>query len=136
VPALALVIRRLLTDRRFRALLVTVGPVAATELRRLAEQGRFRQVAIRHADTLVHGRVSREVADGQTVYVVWTGAEPVMSYPPVSGDLDDVLRHADPENRRSPEELPTRRVRTAAASAGRAVGRAISGIIDRTGRTR
>jgi hypothetical protein len=136
VPALALVIRRLLLDRRFRALLVTVGPVAANELRRLAEQGRFRQLAIQHADTLVDGRVSREVADGEPVHVVWTGTQPVMAYPPVSGDLREMLRHSDPTNRRAPEELPTRKVRSAAARAGRAVTRAVSGILDRSGRTR
>jgi hypothetical protein len=115
---------KLLTDRRFRALLVTVGPLAAQEAKRLAESGRFRQLAIRHAETLRDGRFSRENVVGHEVWVVWAGDRPVMSYPPAADDLRSALRHADPDRRRRPGDLPVRKARRTVAGAGRsAAGR-------------
>lgn len=87
-----------------------LAPVALPVARRLYEEGRFRQLAIQHARTLVDGAFSSEYVDGTRVWVVWSGDEPVVAYPEVAGELDEVLALARPERRRDPDDLPTRRL--------------------------
>jgi hypothetical protein len=113
-------LRSLARNRQFQRLLITVGPVAARELLKLAESGKLRQLAIRHADTVVDGRVSKEHVDGELRWVVWSGERPLAAYPPVSADLAKALEFADPDKRRAPEELPLRRALRAASDFKRA----------------
>lgn len=113
-------LRNLARNRQFQRLLVTVGPIAARELMKLAESGKLRQIAIRHADTVVDGRVSKEHVDGELRWVVWSGDLPLAAYPPSRGDLTDALEFSDPEKRRAPEDLPLRRALQQAAHFKRA----------------
>lgn len=87
-----------------------LAPVAVPVARRLYEQGRFRQLAIQHARTVVDGTFSSEYVDGQRVWVVWVGDEPVVAYPEVDGELSQALSMARPDRRRDPDDLPLQRV--------------------------
>lgn len=113
MPGLTRVVRLLLRDRRVRALLLTAGPVAVEQARLLVEQGRWRQMAVRHAESIEQGRFSDEWLDGARHWVVWSGDQPVVAYPPVDGELRELLARARPARRRDPQELPTRRARRA-----------------------
>lgn len=88
---------------------VQLAPVAVPVARRLYDEGRFRQLAIQHARTLVDGQFSSEYVDGTRVWVVWAGDEAVVAYPEVADDLADVLARARPERRRDPDALPLKR---------------------------
>ncbi|HEX2027771.1 MAG TPA: hypothetical protein VHF25_07200 [Nitriliruptorales bacterium] len=109
------VVRLVLRDRRMRALLLTAGPVAVERARRLAEQGRWRQMAVRHAESIEQGRFSDEWIDGARHWVVWSSDQPVVANPPAQGELRNLLALARPARRRDPEQLPTRRARRALA---------------------
>lgn len=87
-----------------------LAPVAVPVAKRLYEEGRFRQLAIQHARTLVDGTFSSEYLDGERVWVVWAGEEPVVAYPESTGDLAAELASARPERRRDPEDLPLQRL--------------------------
>ena len=86
-----------------------LAPVAVPAAKRLYEEGRFRQLAIQHARTLVDGRFSSEYVDGQRVWVVWAGDEPVVAYPEIADELVEVLALSRPERRRDPHDLPVQR---------------------------
>lgn len=91
---------------------VQLAPVALPAAQRLYEQGRFRQLALMHARTLVDGAFSSEFVDGQRVWVVWAGDEPVTTYPEVGAvDLVEELASVRDDHRKDPDELPTARLR-------------------------
>ncbi|QBI19234.1 hypothetical protein ER308_06555 [Egibacter rhizosphaerae] len=122
---LVLVVQRLLRSRPFRMFLLQAGPVAAHQAMQLANEGRWRRLAVLHADSVVAGRVSREVIEGDIHWVVWRGDDPVEAYPPVEVPLDLALADRDRTRPRSPEDLPARRLRRAGAERSRAAGRAV-----------
>lgn len=124
MAALVPLAARLLRDRRFRALLVAAGPKVASEATRLAQQGRWRRLAVLHAETVVDGTFLHHLLDGEPHWVVWSGDETVAVYPPWEGDLDEALRHVDRSRRRRPAELPTRVARDRVGRARRLIGRA------------
>lgn len=113
---------RLLRDPKFQALVATAGPTVAARARELAKQGRWRQLAIVHADTVVEGRLARVPLDGEPHWVVWSAGEPVAAYPPYSGDLAEAVRTVDVTRLRKPEEMPMRSARRVAADRRRAAG--------------
>lgn len=120
---IAVVVRRLLTSRSFRLLLIRLGPTVAAQAVNLARHGQWRQLAILHADSLVAGAFSREVLDdGAVHWVVWGDGQPAAAYPPYEGSLADALVGHDPAIRRRPEELPTRRARQAGGHGARWMG--------------
>lgn len=79
----------------------------------LASRATHRQ-AIDHATTLVDGSVLKVVHEGATVWVVFSGDDPVTAYQAVPVGLDDLLAHADLSHRVRPEAVPSRatRIRT------------------------
>lgn len=99
---------RLLRDPKFKALMVSVGPAVAAKAADLAKQGRWRQLAILHADAVVDGSLKKVPLRGQPHWVVWSGDEPVASYPPYDGDLVTAVRPVDLTKRQRPDELPVR----------------------------
>ena len=101
---------RVLRDPKFRALLVSLGPAAAAGATKLARQGRWRQLAIVHADTVVDGSFMRVPVDGEPHWIVWSGSEPVAAYPPRTGSLHDVVKAVDLSKRQRPDELRVRTV--------------------------
>jgi hypothetical protein len=79
--------------------------------RRLYDQGRWRQLAILHARTLVDGQFSYEMRNGKRVWVVWTGETVVGTYPEVAGTTDGLFPGARPDRRQDPDDVVIRRVR-------------------------
>lgn len=120
--------RRLPTGSAWARLLVQYGPLVAPYLKRLYEQGRWRQLAIEHARTLVDGRFSDERIDGERHWVVWAGDHPVMAYPEVGADLPSALAHARADRRRDPASLPLRTLGRELAQRTDTAKRRLSGI--------
>jgi hypothetical protein len=110
---------RVLRDPRFRALLISLGPAAGKLATDLARQGRWRRLAVLHADTVVDGTIKKVLIAAQPHWVVWSGDEPVATYPPYEGDLDEALRNVDLAKRLAPDELPSRVRRRRANERGR-----------------
>ena len=102
---------RLLRDPKFKALLVSVGPAVATKAADLAKQGRWRQLAILHADSVVDGTLRKVPLGGQPTWVVWSGDSAVGAYPPYTGDLGEAVATVDLDKRQRPDDLPVRSVR-------------------------
>lgn len=113
--------RRLPTGKAWQTLVITYGPMIAPYLRRLYEQGRWRQLAIAHARTLLGGTFSDERISGQRHWVVWAGDRPVAAYPETDADLQRALSQARPDRRRDPDELPLPTVLRSAAQRSRAL---------------
>ena len=89
---------------------VKYGPALLPLAQKLYEQGKFRQLAILHARTVVDGTFSWEMVDGDRVWVVWTGDEVVATYPEVTGSTDELRAVARPERRQDPDEVTVRRI--------------------------
>ena len=123
---LAKLAMRVLRDPKFRALMISLGPSAARAAGDLAKQGRWRQLAIVHADTLVDGSFMKVPIAGQPRWVVWSGDIAVTAYPTHDGDLDEAVRNVDLSKRQRPDELRGRAVRQDAAQRVREVGGAIA----------
>jgi hypothetical protein len=101
-------------------LLMKYGPVLAPYLKQLYAQGRFRQLAIVHARTIVDGTFSDERIGGERHWVVWSGDVPIAAYPEPTADLAEVLRRSRPDRRQDPDDLPvTRAMRRLADRAAR-----------------
>lgn len=122
---LALLAGRVLRDPRFRALLISLGPAAAKVATDLAQQGRWRQLAVVHADTVVDGSFLKVLIDAQPHWVVWSRDEPVAAYPTLAGDLAELTKAVDLDKRQRPEDLRTRALRRDAAERTQRIRRAL-----------
>lgn len=89
---------------------VRYGPALLPLAQKLYEQGKFRQLAILHARTIVDGSFSWEMIDGDRVWVVWTDDQVVATYPEVRGSTDDLRGIARPERRQDPDDMTVRRI--------------------------
>ena len=105
---------RLLRDPKYQALLAGAGPVVVQQAKALAAKGRWRQLAIVHADTVVDGSFARVPIAGEQLWVVWSGDEPVAAYPVYDGDLAEAVSKVDLTRRRKPDELTVRSAKRAA----------------------
>lgn len=123
---LAKLAMRVMRDPKFRTLMISLGPAAAKAAGDLARQGRWRQLAIVHADTLVDGSFMKVPIDGQPRWVVWSGDIPVTAYPTVTSNLDEAVRNVDLAKRQRPDELRVRAARQDATARARNVGDAIA----------
>lgn len=122
---LAILVRRVLRDPKFRALLVSLGPAAAKIATDLAKQGRWRQLAVVHADTVVDGSFLKVPVEGEPQWIVWSGDEPIAAYPPSSGDLAEAVKAVDLTKRQRPEQLRTRAMRRDAAERAQRIRRVL-----------
>lgn len=80
-----------------------------------------RRKAFHEADSVVDGSVLRVVDHGTTTFVVFSGDQPVASYPDSTKPLTDLIAHADLAKRVTPGQ---RRERSAVTRARRAAGKA------------
>ncbi len=78
------------------------------------ESQRGRRIAVAKARTLTAGTVLRVIHGEQTVWVVFSGDEPVSAHPATAVPLAELIGRADLTQRRSPDELPTARDRAVA----------------------
>ena len=78
----------------------------------------LKRKAFDQASGTTDGSVLRVVRNGQPVFVVFSGDEPVASYPTVEEPLQDVLERADLSQRKSPDEYREQRLRARAQRAG------------------
>ena len=118
-PAARLALR-VFKDPKFRALAISLGPAAAKAAGDLARQGRWRQLAIVHADAVVDGSLMRVPIAAVPHWVVWSGNSPVAAYPPPTHDLADAVRDVDLSKRQRPTEL---RLRSFGGQVRRRIGR-------------
>lgn len=88
---------------------VRYGPALLPLAQKLYEQGRFRQLAILHARTLVGGTFSWEMVNGTRVWVVWTDDEVVATYPEVA-DTHQFVAATRAERRQDPDDVRVRRL--------------------------
>jgi len=105
------------------------GP-AEKAARDALERRKARRDALAHAAGITAGTVLQVSWQGNRVWVVWSGDEPVAAYPREVGDpatpvpLEEAIKHVDPAKRRSPEQVReqtalARARRTARARVGR-----------------
>ncbi|HEY9565366.1 MAG TPA: hypothetical protein VIR30_16485 [Nocardioides sp.] len=79
------------------------GKQAAEAATRGARSLTARRKAMRHAETVVDGSVLKVAPEGTTAYVVFSGEEPVATYPPAEQPYVVLLAHADLTRRVRPE---------------------------------
>jgi hypothetical protein len=70
-----------------------------------------RRKALAHASGVKDGSILKIAPTGSTVYVVFSGDQPIASYPPQEAPYAVLLAHADLDKRVRPEEVKRRRPR-------------------------
>lgn len=88
------------------------GKKAAAAAAKRARSLTARRKAFAHAATVVSGSVLKVAPAGTTAYVVFSGEQPIATYPPQDLPPELLLVHAD-LSRRIPAELPPGRGRRA-----------------------
>ena len=104
-------------------------PATAYAQKKLAEQ-KARKAAFAEAGTLQAGTVLRVFHEGQPVWVVYSGEEPITSHPPVEVTLAKLVERADLSLRVVPE--PPAPAKDRIASAGGAVADKARAALKRT----
>ena len=92
------------------------GKKAAAAAGRRARSLTARRKAFAHASTVVSGSVLKIAPGGTTAYVVFSGEQPIATYPPQELPAEALLVHADLSRRipaTHPAELPPGRGRRA-----------------------
>jgi hypothetical protein len=79
------------------------------------EASRQRRLAVAKAESVHDGTVLRLMHGEQTVWVVYSGDQPISAHPDLGVALDELTRHANLERRRPPSEFPSARERASAA---------------------
>ena len=79
------------------------------------EATRQRRLAVTKAASVRDGTVLRMLHGEQTVWVVYSGDEPISAHPDIGVPLPELVAHADLDRRRPPEDFPTARQRASAA---------------------
>lgn len=85
------------------------GKKAAASATRKARSLTARRKALAHAATVVDGSVLKVAPGGTTAYVVFSGEQPIATYPPLETAYPVLLAHADLGKRVHPEPSPERR---------------------------
>jgi hypothetical protein len=88
------------------------GKKAAAAAAKRARSLTARRKAFAHAATVVDGSVLKVAPGGTTAYVVFSGEQPIASYPPQEIPPEALIIHAD-LSRRMPAALPPGRARRA-----------------------
>lgn len=79
------------------------GKKAAASATRKARSLTARRKAMAHAATVVDGSVLKVAPGGTTAYVVFSGEQPIATYPPLETPYPVLLAHADLDKRVRPE---------------------------------
>lgn len=90
------------------------GP-ATDYARSRVEASRQRRLAVAKAESVRDGTVLRLMHGEQTVWVVYSGDQPISAHPDNGVPLTELTEHANLERRRRPEEFPSTRERASAA---------------------
>ena len=91
------------------------GKQAAGAAAKRAKSLTARRKAFAHAATVVEGSVLKVAPRGSTAYVVFSGDEPIATYPPVDLPYSVLLAHVDltrrepaPDPKKAPAKGPTK----------------------------
>jgi hypothetical protein len=84
------------------------GKRATTAAAKRALSMNARRKALAHAAGVVDGSVLKIAPEGSTVYVVFTGEQPIATYPPQAVPYPTLLAHADLGKRFRPGEKTRR----------------------------
>lgn len=82
-----------------------------------------RRKAFAHAETTSDGSVLRAVDHGEPVFVVFSGGDPVASYPELDRPLVDLVARADMTKRTTPEQWREQQIRAKVKRIGAKVRR-------------
>lgn len=83
------------------------GRKAASAAAKRARSLTAKRKALNHAETVVDGSVLKVAPEGHTTYVVFSGDQPIATYPPAEGTPFAVLlAHADLDQRERPRPRP------------------------------
>ncbi|WP_067439230.1 hypothetical protein [Nocardioides jensenii] len=85
------------------------GKQAAASATKRARSLTARRKALAHAATVVDGSILKVAPSGTTAYVVFTGDQPIATYPPSELPFEVLLAHTDLTKRIHPEPKPPRR---------------------------
>lgn len=80
------------------------GKAGTEAVRRRQARAMNRRMAFAKAQTVSEGSVLRQLNGDQVVWVVYSGDEPITSYPTVVDDLRELTRHAKLTARITPED--------------------------------
>jgi len=94
------------------------GKHVKSAVRDMLEEMAVRRKAFDHAGSTRDGTVLRVVSHGAPVYVVFSGEEPVASYPEEDAPLDQLVAKADLSKRVTPAEFHEKQVRARVRRAG------------------
>ena len=81
-----------------------------------------RRKASAHASGVIDGTFLKIAPEGSTIYVVFSGDQPIAAYPPQQAPYPTLLAHADLGKRERPAEAAPRRPWRRAARGPRALG--------------
>jgi hypothetical protein len=84
------------------------GKQAATAASKRARSLNARRRALAHASGVVDGSILKIAPEGSTLYVVFSGQQPITAYPPQETPLTVLLQHADLSKRVRPTDVPRR----------------------------
>jgi predicted GIY-YIG superfamily endonuclease len=106
-PWLVEAARNLVKKHGWAAVVWIARRLGLTQLTRLSD----RQKAIKKARTTRDGRFAGVLLEGQLRYVVFSGERPVEAYPPIDGDLTELLRDYNGQGLRLPDDLRSKRTK-------------------------
>lgn len=86
----------------------TAGRPAADAAQRAIAVRTARTTALRHAETVDQGAILKVYDEGHPVWVVFSAATIVTSYPPREGKLDALVASADLAKKMTPEQFRAR----------------------------
>jgi hypothetical protein len=111
-----------------------VGGKAATEQLRIQRaRAANKRRAFEKARTLDEGTVLRQLHGEQVVWVVFAGEVPVASYPAVTDELLELVKHAKMSERQTPEDYEETRAKARARRAAQKAGSAARKKVRREG---
>lgn len=99
-------------------------PTTLAAQRILAEQS-ARRTALKHADTVEQGAIVKVFHQGTPVWVVFSGPQPVASYPPRDAQPAELVASADLSKKMTPDQFRAKKAeRSARRRAARLAGAA------------
>jgi hypothetical protein len=92
----------------------TAGKPATDAAQRAFTSHAARNTALRHADTVQMGAILKVYDQGNPVWVVFSGAAVVTSYPPREDKLDELVKSANLSKKMTPDQFRARQAELSA----------------------
>jgi hypothetical protein len=92
----------------------TAGKPATDAAQRAFTNHAARTTALRHAETVEMGAILKVYDQGNPVWVVFSGADIVTSYPPREGKLDELVKSANLSRKMTPDQFRERQAERSA----------------------